>query len=127
MKRFFLLVIVLQSFTFLSCNSQQQSKQELIVGEWEVMATSNYPQPNNNKEVMIFFKNKNFSHGYRANGVLKEDAKGTFNFKENETQLELLPPEGTRDVTEIIELTNETLVLKAKVGEDSKITLKKIK
>lgn len=126
-SRLLFLTVVLQIFAVLSCNSQQKSKQELLIGEWEVVPSSNNPASDNKKEVMLFHANKVFAHGYRVNGVLKTDANGTYNLKENDTILELLPPEGTGDETQIIELTNKTLILKAKAGKESKITLKKIK
>lgn len=115
------------SIGFLGCNSQ--SKTKLILGEWQFEEPKYDKTGYDKNEVFVFFKNSIFWHAYKSGDTLASKIIGDYSFTQDGKFLELALAEdfgGSKDSTEIIELTNETLVLKAKIGKE-KLILKKIR
>ena len=128
-KQFFkitYLIPFILNILFVSCSTP--SKEQLIIGEWQFQAPKEDTTGYKKNEVFVFFKNNVFWHGYKSGKTVNKDVIGDYSLKENGKFLEVAPAEGfgvSKNSTEIIELTNEILVLKAKFGTENLI-LKKI-
>lgn len=128
MKSFLIVSIMLTlSVAHFSCRSP--SKEKLILGEWQFQEPKYDKTGYDKNEVFVFFKNNVVWHGYISGDTIKQKIIEDYWLRQNGKFLEVAPPNGMsgyKDSVEIIELSNQTLILKAKTGIDN-LVLKKIK
>lgn len=120
------LILLVLNIQLSSCSSK--SKEQLILGEWQFEEPKVDKTGYNKNEIFVFFENNVFWHGYKSGKTVDKDVIGDYSLKENGKLLEVTPAGGfggSKSSTEIIELTNETLVLKAQIGSEN-LVLKKI-
>lgn len=124
---FIALIMLTLSVGYFSCKSQ--SKEKLILGEWQFQEPKYDKTGYDKNEVFVFFKNNVVWHGYISGDTVTEKIIEDYWLRQNGKFLEVIPPKGMsgyKDSIEIIELTNQTLILKAKKGTEN-LVLKKIK
>ena len=120
-------IMITLSVGHFSCKSH--SKEKLIIGEWQFQEPKYDKTGYDKNEVFVFFKNNVVWHGYISGDSLKQKIIEDYWLRQNGKFLEVSPPDGMsgyKDSVEIIELTNQTLILKAKKGTEN-LVLKKIK
>jgi len=120
-------ILITLSVGNFSCNSQ--SKEKLILGEWQFQEPKYDKTGYDKNEVFVFFKNNVLWHGYISGDTLTQKIVEDYWLRQNGKVLEVAPQEGMsgfKGSEEIIELTNQTLILKARKGTEN-LVLKKIK
>jgi hypothetical protein len=120
-------ILIMLSAGNLSCKSQ--SKEKLILGEWQFQEPKYDKTGYDKNEVFVFFKNNVVWHGYISGDTVAQKVIEDYWLRQNGKVLEIVPPEGVsgfKGSVEIVELTNQTLILKPKKGTEN-LVLKKIK
>ena len=125
----FIVVTIMLTLSIGHFSCMSQSKEKLILGEWQFQEPKYDKTGYDKNEVFVFFKNNVVWHGYISGDTIKQKNIEDYWLRQNGKFLEIAPPNGMsgyKDSVEIIELTNETLILKAKKGTEN-LVLKKIK
>ena len=128
-KTTFLIVSIMLTLSVGHFSWNSQSKEKLILGEWQFQEPKYDKTGYDKNEVFVFFKNNVVWHGYISGDDLTQKIIENYWLRQDGKFLEVAPPDGMsgfKDSVEIIELTNQTLILKAKSGTEN-LVLKKIK